>query len=196
ARTGTASARGARAPPAGAGGTRPHERLAPQPRDRLAPRLATTAGGARGARARRRHLREHAAARGGGRTTTDDRFLTVRLNGRLTLGARLAEAPGSVDRGAEVQALVLGLLDQHHRLERLDVVDPLLLALGGDLRLVRPVVELHLRDAGDLAHLAEVELDLVQMLREIDRLEKIYLPAYRHWDTLFSFRTWNPSFNG
>src|SRR5436309_2079987 len=112
------------------------------------------------------------------------------------MAAHHAEASCTVDRGAEVQARVLCLLDQHHRLERLDVVDPLLLALGGDLRLVRPVVELHLRDAGDLAHLAEVELDLVQMLREIDRLEKIYLPAYRHWDTLFSFRTWNPSFKG
>ena len=59
----------------------------------------------------------------------------------------LAEAAGRVDRGAEVQALVLRLLDQHHGLDRVHVVDPLLLALGRDLRLVRPVVELHLRDA-------------------------------------------------
>src|SRR5207244_1815580 len=93
----------------------------------------------------------------------------------------LAEVPRRVDRRAEVQALVLRLLDQHHGLEGVDVVDPLLLALGGDLRLVRPVVELHLRDAGDLADLTQVELDLVEVLREIDGFEKIDLPTYRHY---------------
>src|SRR5204863_5792703 len=82
---------------------------------------------------------------------------------RQCLRAGLAEAPGRIDRRAEVEALVLGLLDQHHGLERIDVVDPLLLALGRDLRLVRPVVELHLRDARDLANLAEIELDLVEL---------------------------------
>ena len=76
----------------------------------------------------------------------------------------LAEAAGGVDRGAEVHALVLGLLDQHHGLDRVHVVDPLLLALRRDLRLVRPVVELHLRDAREATHLAEIQLDLVEML--------------------------------
>ena len=47
------------------------------------------------------------------------------------LAVGCAKPPGRLDRGAEVQALVLGLLDQHHRLERLDVVDPLFLALVG-----------------------------------------------------------------
>src|SRR5213082_3783891 len=96
-------------------------------------------------------------------------------------GALFAEVPRRFDRRAEVQALVLRLLDQHHGLEGVDVVDPLLPALGGDLRLVRPVVELHLRDAGDLADLTQVELDLVEVLREIDGFEKIDLPAYRHY---------------
>src|SRR5204862_663747 len=94
----------------------------------------------------------------------------------------LAETPRSVDPRAEVQALVLRLLDQHHGLERLDVVDALLLALSRDLGLVRPVIELHLRDARDLAHLAEVELDLAEMLSEVDRLEEIDLP----WDCHFA----------
>src|SRR5205823_2151699 len=95
-------------------------------------------------------------------------------------GAGFSESPGSVDRRAEIETLVLGLLDQHHGLERVDVVDPLLLALGRDLRLVRPVVELHLRDAGDLAHLTEVELNLVEMLGEVDGLEEFHVLAVRH----------------
>jgi hypothetical protein len=37
----------------------------------------------------------------------------------------------------------------------------------------RPVIELHLGDAGDLADLAEIELHFAQVLCEIDRLEKI-----------------------
>src|SRR5215831_18940716 len=88
-------------------------------------------------------------------------------------GLGRAEGAGGLDRRAEVETLVLGLLDQHHGLERVHVVDPLLLALGRDLRLVRPVVELHLGDACDLAHLAEVELDLVEVGRDIDRLQKV-----------------------
>src|SRR5207253_2509609 len=55
-----------------------------------------------------------------------------------------------------------------------------LLAFGRDLGLVRPVVELHLRDPGDLADLPEVELDLVEMLCQIDGFEKIDLPAACH----------------
>src|SRR5262249_872592 len=82
----------------------------------------------------------------------------------------LAEPPGSLDRRAEIQAFVLRLLDQHHGLEGIHVVDALLLALRRDLSLVRPVVELHLRDAGDLANLTEIELHLVQMLGQVDRL--------------------------
>src|SRR4051794_33483168 len=59
------------------------------------------------------------------------------LRGRgLEPGLLVAEAARGVDRGAEVQALVLGLLDQHHGLDGVHVVDPLLLALGRDLRLV------------------------------------------------------------
>src|ERR1044072_6750974 len=91
-----------------------------------------------------------------------------------------AERTGGFDGRAEVQALVLGLLDQHHGLERVHVVDPLLLALGRDLGLVRPVIELHLRDAGDLADLAEVQLDLVEVGRNVDRFEKMDLPPDCH----------------
>src|SRR6185312_11188461 len=58
-----------------------------------------------------------------------------------------AEPAGSLDRCGEVQPLVLRLLDEHHGLDGVDPVDPLLPALRRDLRLVRPVVELHLRDA-------------------------------------------------
>src|SRR5918912_600759 len=87
---------------------------------------------------------------------------------------------GGLDRRAEVQALVLRLLDQHDGLERADVVDALLLARRRDLGLIRPVVELHLRDPGDLAHLAEIELDLLEMLGEIDRLQKVDVSADCH----------------
>ena len=97
-----------------------------------------------------------------------------------SVAALLAEAPRRVDRGAEVQALVLALLDQHHRLDRVHVVDPLLLALGRDLRLVRPVVELHLRDAGEPADLAEVELDLVEMLARSIGSSSVRLLRVRH----------------
>jgi len=92
---------------------------------------------------------------------------------------------GCLDGGAEVQTLVFGLLDQHHGLDRIHVVDALLPALGRNLGLVRPVVQLHLRDAGDLAHLAEIELDLVQVLGEIDGLQEIGLRAWRHTPPLF-----------
>src|SRR5205807_9733172 len=85
-----------------------------------------------------------------------------------------------IDRRTEVETFVLGLLDQHDGLERLDVIDALLFPLRRNLRLVRPVVELHLRDACDLTHLPEIELDLVEMLRQIDRLQEIDLPARRH----------------
>src|SRR6266545_7467297 len=98
---------------------------------------------------------------------------------------RFPEPARGVDRCSEVQTLVLGLLDQHDRLERVDVVDPLLLPFGRDLRLVRPVIELHLRDARDLADLAEVQLDFAEVLGEVDRLEKVYLPADCHIVALF-----------
>ena len=89
------------------------------------------------------------------------------------LAARRARnSARGLDRRAEAHSLVLALLDQQHRLDRVDVVDPLLLALGRDLRLVRPVVELHLRDAGEAANLAQVELDLVEVLGHVDRLER------------------------
>src|SRR5205085_1301783 len=140
----------------------PMECLAPRrtllaPRDRAAPRRL------RRARAGGRDLRQLAAAgaRGGG--------VAGRL-GELRRGMDFAEAAGRVDRRAEVETLVFRLLDEHDRLERVDVVDALLLALRRNLGLVRPVVELHLRDPGDLADLAEVELDLVQVLGEVDRL--------------------------
>ena len=92
----------------------------------------------------------------------------------------LAEAPRRLDCRTEVEALVLRLLDQHHGLERVDVVDALLLALGRDLRLVRPVVELHLGDAGDLADLAQVELHLVEVVCQVYGLKKVYLSADSH----------------
>src|SRR5581483_1222976 len=141
-----------------------------------------------GTLAERRDPRRH---RGGcGRERTPPRAVPPRSRGSrgracaLLLGnlvePALAELPGGVDRRAEVQALVLRLLDEHHGLERVDVVDPLLLALRRDLRLVRPVIELHLRDARDLAHLSEIELDLVEMLGQVYRFEKIDLPADRH----------------
>src|SRR3954451_14065995 len=99
------------------------------------------------------------------------------------LGVRFAEAAGGFDRRAEGQTLVLRLLDQHHGLERVNVVDALLLALGRNLGLVRPVVELHLRDPRDLADLAEVELHLVEVLCEIYRFKQVHLSADRHIDT-------------
>src|SRR5581483_1737311 len=95
----------------------------------------------------------------------------------------LAEPPRSVDRRSEVETLVLRLLDQHHRLERVHVVDPLLLALRRNLRLVRPVVELHLRDSRNPADLAQVQLDLVEMFREIDWLQQLDLPRVGHAST-------------
>src|SRR5207344_676632 len=49
----------------------------------------------------------------------------------------------------------------------------LLPPFGRDVRLVRPVVELHLRDSRDLADLAEIELELVQMLGDIVRFEEL-----------------------
>src|SRR5205085_5786471 len=69
----------------------------------------------------------------------------------------------SLDRRAEVETLVLRLLDQHDGLEGLGVVQPLLAAARRDLRLQRPVVELHLGDPGDAADLPERQLELVQM---------------------------------
>src|SRR5205809_7310664 len=104
-------------------------------------------------------------------------LLTVR-SGRL----RRPKRPSRLDCRAEVQALVLGLLDQHHGLERVHVVDALLLSLGGDLGLVRPVVQLHLRDPSHLAHLAEVELDLVQMIDQVYRFQEVNLSRERHMD--------------
>src|SRR5207302_1502106 len=99
---------------------------------------------------------------------------------------RVPEAVRSVDRRSEVQPLVLRLLDQHYGLERVDVVDALLLALRRDLGLVGPVVELHLRNSRDLANLAEIELELVEVRREIDRFEKVDLPCESHTRTFFS----------
>ena len=104
------------------------------------------------------------AGRGGGRATPQG----VGSASGLPFSSRKRRA--ALDRSSEVQALVLRLLDQHHGLDRVHVVDPLFPALRRDLGLVRPVVELHLRDARDLANLTEVELDLVEVLRQIDRL--------------------------
>src|SRR5439155_23805168 len=64
--------------------------------------------------------------------------------------------------------------------DRVHVVDPLLLALRGDLGLVRPVIELHLGDAGDRADLTEIQLHLLEMLAHADRLEKVERLAIRH----------------
>src|SRR5215468_11972322 len=113
------------------------------------------------------------------RRKTSAALLTVSGHG---LGR--TEGAGGLDRRAEVEPLVLGLLDQHHGLERVHVVDPLLLALGRDLGLVRPVVELHLRDAGNRTDLAEVQLDLVEVLSEVDRLEELDVLGVRHADFL------------
>src|SRR5262249_9519246 len=68
--------------------------------------------------------------------------------------------------------------------EGVHVVDALLPSLGRDLRFVRPAVELHLRDAGDLTDLAQIELDLVEVLREVDRLEQVYMSRHRHGASL------------
>src|SRR4029079_10798268 len=71
------------------------------------------------------------------------------------------------------------------RLDRINVVDPLLLALRRDLGLVRPVVELHLRDACDLSDLTQIELDLLQVLGQIYRFKQVNVPWNCHGDTLF-----------
>src|SRR5919201_5688475 len=76
-----------------------------------------------------------------------------------------------LDRRGEVEALVLGLLDQHHELERVRVVEALLAAARRDARAERPVVELHLRDASDPADLAEGQLELVEVLRQVEGAE-------------------------
>ena len=78
-----------------------------------------------------------------------------------------------VDGGRQREAAVLRLLDQEHGLDRGHVVRALLAAVGRDLRLLRPVVELHLRDAGDLADLAERQLQPEQMVAHVDRLEEV-----------------------
>src|SRR4051794_10104574 len=108
----------------------------------------------------------------------------ARLRGVLLRGAGvvllLTKAPRGLDGGTKVQALVLGLLDEHHGLEGVHVVDALLLTLGRDLGLVGPVVELHLRDPGDLAHLAEIELDFLEVLGEVHRLQKVDVSADWH----------------
>src|SRR2546430_422719 len=93
---------------------------------------------------------------------------------------RRPKGPSRLDCRAEVQALVLGLLDQHHGLERVHVVDALLLPLGGNLGLVGPVIQLHLRDPRDLADLAQVELDLVEMLGNVDRLQEFSRLVVHH----------------
>src|SRR2546421_2175332 len=102
------------------------------------------------------------------RTRSAKPLLAVR-SGRL----RRPKRPSRLDCRTEVQALVLGLLDQHHGLERVHVVDALFLTLGRNLGLVGPVVQLHLRDPRDLADLAQVELDLVEMGGNVDRLQEI-----------------------
>src|SRR5205085_523494 len=150
----------------------------------VAPRARAAHDPARRPRARRRrvHQSRPAGRSGGGapRFGLESGVAGVAVERRRLAAALLAEPPGGVDRGAEVEAFVLRLLDQHHRLDRVHVVDPLLLALRRDLRLVRPVVELHLRDARKPAHLAQVELDLVEVLCEIDWLEQIYVLGIRH----------------
>ena len=108
-----------------------------------------------------------AAARRSGRGQGPPSRATRRGRRRRRLCSRNRRAASIA--APRFRPLSLRLLDQHHGLDRVHVVDPLLLALGRDLRLVRPVVELHLRDAGEPAHLAEVELDLVEMLCEVDR---------------------------
>jgi hypothetical protein len=53
------------------------------------------------------------------------------------------------------------------------------------LSLVRPVIELHLRDAGDLADLPQVQLNLVEVIGEVDGLEEVDLSADWHAVTVF-----------
>src|SRR5207249_7705395 len=140
------------------GGTSAAERVAGSGPRRLASGLVPAPDGPRRSRAGRGDLRQHPASRGGRGQAA--RCLELLRNAGSAIRVDFAETASGVDRGAEVEALVLRLLDEHDRLERLDVVDPLLLALRRDLRLVRPVIELHLGDACDLADLAEIELDL------------------------------------
>src|SRR6266511_3627109 len=132
-------------------------------------------------RARGRLLREHTGAGVGCRRS--ERVLGARAADRER--PLLLVLPRRLDRRGEVEALVLALLDQHDGLDRVHVVDPLLLALRRDLRLVRPVVELHLRDARHLAHLAEVELDLVEVLRDVYWFKQIDMPRDSHIHTFF-----------
>src|SRR5690242_4300605 len=65
-----------------------------------------------------------------------------RGEGAVAAGGGVAEAVGGVDRCSEVQALVLALLDEHHQLERVAVIEALFLALCLGLGAVSPVVEL------------------------------------------------------
>jgi len=64
------------------------------------------------------------------------------------------------------------LLDQHDRPQRFDVVEPLLVPLRGNTRLVRPVVELHLRDPRRPADLTDRELDRLEPSTEREHVAK------------------------
>jgi len=75
------------------------------------------------------------------------------------------------DRRAEIEPLVLRLLDQHDRLQSVGVVEALLASARRDRRFDGPVVELHLGDPRDAADLAERELQLVEVPGEVERFE-------------------------
>ena len=91
------------------------------------------------------------------------RAARVLVPARALRGALAAlEALRRLDRRLRERPLSLPCLISITVSTRVEVVEPLLLALRGDARLRRPVVELHLRDAGDLADLAEGELELAR----------------------------------
>src|SRR5439155_8383015 len=119
ARRGAAGPGRARPAPTLGRGTRAAQRLARARRARLAPRPAAAPDDPRRARARRGDLREHAAARRGG---APSRELALRLCYGRAAQLDFAEAACGVDGRTGVEALVVGLLDQHHVLERVHVV--------------------------------------------------------------------------
>ena len=106
--------------------------------------------------------------------TPRGRYQAARRPGWPPPAARTERGRG-LDRRVDAETEVAGLRDQHHVLDGVRVVEPLLDAERGDRRALRPEVELHLRDAGDRAHLPDREEHLADARRDIDGAQQIGL---------------------
>ena len=92
-------------------------------------------------------------------------------------GRRLArsERRSGLDRRVHAESEVAGLGDQHHVLDRIGVVEPLLDAERGDGGALGPEIELHLGDASDRAHLPDGEEHVVDARGDVHRAKQIGL---------------------